>query len=1348
MDRTTKYDYIEVVNKFVPEFYREHDYRTFGDEEDVSLTFLGKLLKAAFENDFYLSVDNPCGGTYSRDELAVWFTPNSNTHLTITEFEAKLMAPYGLQVSSFASDADLTSWVKTTLLPDIAVNNPVGFYSILSGVGTGQYSSLDITKSYVQETLGLFYFFNSSSLSGVSEVDSTHDSVNDLSSLVGDNLMSALLLGAPVTEQTAYNTLFEFFWKQRHASSYYKSFIPNMYASSTGAVSSNTYLSGTQLLTAVQTQLNTWIDPKEKDNTFFTDSLSVLINDPYGAKYPTRMRDAGSFQRFLKAISLGLADMNLILEEISDLLDIGECPEQFLEYLANNIGWRFLTGETSKWRDQLANAVMVYKTKGSVVGLDAILKLVFPDGVFSLNDVNEAWECYIPKMIYYLLKSDSFISREDVIFDKPNSVFGSLPSNVKFNHVQDAGYDNAADRNYRFYTDAVLEFMNNQFDVIKLNGSPFKEHPCWTCIPDPKGFYHRNYPNDPSATGGITVSIPPWEKYGFYTETSINDNVIEFIGDVLSGSRDTFGFEVPSGTVASFKSLISEGLNQVFQASGIPVFGNNSKFRFFTSSHELPPNASSVITYGNTENILDFDMWNTKSSHIFSVLAASSLDYTVGRYDTFRNKAALEVYRDVLREFIPLHVTTRIILYQDLEDTHCAVGTLCPLGTPWLNDFNTEYVNSTRGTFYVGASGTGDLGTTYVNGDGRVLPSYASGTNMFFYVSGTIPRNTSRRRNSRYALAKYPLVRNGTSMPVALNHYGIATSAATVPTPYLKTWEYLPKGFEYDIQEYAPMSSTVWDASGSYGGTLCNAPGNSMSSLDTSTSYPIRTVPNTGVDCSGFVMYRDDVSEYMEAIIGKSIRINRTNFSDPMFMDYAFGDSVHRAYHIYRNEFNGVLRNLVSPNIPFYGGYNFISYAFGPTINNSDFRYKGVITDATIQTPYPGPSGTSTYPVGYLPEFSAVVGGDNAGGAKFKNQFGADITLNSRTYFNSISDASSADSQVGIHRDTLFGRRLAKTGEILSGIEIEQYQTSKSFVVVNDDSLSKYNASKSLSISMFNTDGNPLWVCVPFLNMSDAQAQEAEPPEPGQPAPPRPISFSADYYNTLRPQSQFRLELPAKATSYGGNTRENAPQILQVMLVTSGSVDDAGNDVMWGFDWRDNRWSVFDADESTTLDFSRFKKQISVLPNELCPELYSCTFHTQDELTERVTPCGETFASAVHTESTAYRLRISNATPTKEFNGVSLNGISLYEISIVDTVLNRKLNGFNSYEVKAIFNHWDDLTTGAYSRDSSYSDDYFSTSGGSRAEYYEVFPTLGSGAGYTTSGTQLGDKYYYFEVED
>ena len=541
------------------------------------------------------------------------------------------------------------------------------------------------------------------------------------------------------------------------------------------------------------------------------------------------MRDAGPFQRFLKAISLGIADINLIIEEIGDLLSIDDCPEQFLELLANNIGWEFLTGDYSKWRAQLRNAIMVYKTKGSVVGFDAVCRLVFPDGVFTAADAVETWESYLPKMLYYLIETESFIMKEGLEFESVDDTFdGSWPSGVRFNQAP-LNYANAKNRNYRFLVDGILEEYNNQFSGIVINGVPYQEDKVWTCLPEGenKGFYHRNFPSDPKGIDGFHVVPPPWEKYGFYKECELNPTQLEFFCDVLSGTRNKFGFEVNQVYVQNFKDILLSAMTQVYALSGTPDFGDNNKFRFFASGNSLPPNYSKFVEYGHTSALNMFDTWRTKSSFMFATFAASTLDYTVARYDTFRNKAALEVYRDILRTFLPLHVVARITLYDDLEDTHEVGGQLCIISDQCLDDWNTEYLRSYRTNFWAGASGTGALGTTEVNGDGRVIPYWVSGaapSNDFFFVSATdLNRNTSRRRNYRYALPCYPYTRPGKGQPIAMNHFGIATSGATLDE-YSTTWEYIPKGFEFDTQDYLPMSSTVWDNSGFFGGTDCALP--------------------------------------------------------------------------------------------------------------------------------------------------------------------------------------------------------------------------------------------------------------------------------------------------------------------------------------------------------------------------------------------------------------------------------------------------------------------------------------------------------------------------------------------
>ena len=926
---TNKHDYIEIVNRGVPEFYRINDYRTYGSEEDVSLTFLGKLLKAAIQNDLLFEVSG-----YTKEQVAEYFVPDSKTFITANSFQGKILTPYKLTFDSFSNKQDFKSWLSGTFLPDSELNEPSGFFGQLSAYGNGSFSSLELTHQYLLDNLGLFYMMNTSSLEGGSVS-------SNASSIEIEYLANTVYDGKEATEQEALNALFKFFWENRESSTFYKSFIPDNYALFDSAVSANPFLSGTQLYEAVRVQLETWTDKRLKNHTFYKDSLTALITGT--GIFPTKLRDAGPFQRFLKAVSLGVADINLILEEISDLLSIDDCPERFLELLANNIGWQLLTGDFTKWRAQLRNAVLLYKAKGSVLGLNAACKLIFPDGIFSASSLVETWESYVPKLLYYMVKNKSFIAKEGLEFVSKEEMFGgNWPQDIRFNQAPPT-FPDAKDRNHRFLVDSILERFHNQFNAIVVNGASFKNLPIWTCLPgNEPGFFHRNYPKDPANESGFFVAVPPWEKYGFYTETEIDEERINFLCDVLSGSREDGGFEVDQYIVEGFKTLTMTAVNSVYQVSGTPQYAENNKFRLFTAGHELPPDYLNYVDYRQTDSLSDFDLWNTKGSHLFASFDAYSpnFDFTFDSYDTFRNKAALQAYRDVLRSFVPLHAVVRILIYLDLEDTYVPDATLCVFTKTCLDDFNTNQLASRRTDFWAGASGTGDLSTTYVNGDGRVLPDYTVGVNDFWNVSaGDLDRNASRRRDYRYALKCSPYVRSGKGMPTPLTFFDGSSS-----NPYLNSDEYIIKGFEYDRQAFLAPSSTVWDNSGFYSSTGCETAKNS-GDFELSTLYPFRAVGDIDFQCSSLPVYRDTMEGIMEVMTTRAIEKDRFfDFADVNYRSFEFGTSMHESYNIYKNEFSSLLKTSDGFTNPYYGGYSFLSYAFGPTLWNSDFQYKGLIT--------------------------------------------------------------------------------------------------------------------------------------------------------------------------------------------------------------------------------------------------------------------------------------------------------------------------------------------------------------------------------------------------------------------
>lgn len=921
---TNKHDYIEVVNRGVPEFYRVDDYYTFGSEEDVSLTFLGKLIKAAIQNELLFEVSG-----YDKVEVAEYFVPDSKTYVSTNSFQAKFLSVYGLTFGDFASKNEFKRWLSSRFLPDTVLNEPTGFYGQLSSFAFDNFSSLELTHQYLLDNLGMFYLMNTSSLEGTN--------VSSYASAVEIDYLATVYDGYAATEQEALNALFRFFWENREDSTFYKSFIPNGYALADSSISADVHLSGTQLFDAVRVQLETWTDKRLKNHDFYKQSLAAVITNT-GA-FPSKLRDAGPFQRFLKALSLGVADINLIVEEIGALLSIDECPERFLELLANNIGWQLLTGDYTKWRAQLRNAVMLYKSKGSVLGFNAACKLIFPDGIFEASSLVETWESYVPKLLYYMIKNKSFIAKEGLEFE-PNYGFPNGFA-ARLNQAP-RPFTDAKDRNHRFLVDACLERFHNTFDrAIVVNGRDFKELPIWTCLPDAEpGFYHRNYPKDPRDQAGFYVAVPPWEKYGFYKEVEINKERIDFFCNLLSGSRYESGFEVDPYVVEAFRTLTTDAIQSTYAVTGTPVYAENNKFRIFTEGHVLPPDYLDYVEYGETDSLSDFDIWNTKGSHLFAAFAASGLDYTVDSYDTFRNKAALEAYRDVIREFVPLHAAVRLVLYADFNEEYQPSGTLCVFQDACLDDFNTGWLGSRRTNFWAGASGTGDLSTTYVNGDGRVLPSYEAVSSTFWQASATdLDRNASRRRNYRYALDCHPYMRSGKGMPTPLTYYDGSSS-----NPYLNSDEYIIKGFQYDRQAFEAPSSVVWDNSGFYSSTGCES--EKMSGkFGLSSLYPFRAVGDEDFECSSLPVYRDTMKGIMEVMMTRRLQNRVTDASDADNRNFEFGTTLHDAYSIYKNEFSSVLLNSEGPNQPYYGGHNFLSYAFGPTVWNSDFRYKGLITE-------------------------------------------------------------------------------------------------------------------------------------------------------------------------------------------------------------------------------------------------------------------------------------------------------------------------------------------------------------------------------------------------------------------
>ena len=1313
MNRTNKYNYIEIVNKMVPEVYRTVDYREFGSEEDISITFLGKILKAAVEsNIFFSAIPDTTGGTFTLDELAEYFVPsNKKTRLSPQELSNKVLGLYGYNYDSFKSTSALHHFFSGTFLPDAELGNPAGLFAVMDGLGDGMYPDIASVNKYLIETLGMFYFMNTSSMVG-----DTGSTLNVApSSLITEAILGPIQKGFTVTDKDAIETLFSYFWYNREHSTFCKSFIPLPFASGISDISALTYSSGLQQLSAVHIHLNTWTDDMLKDHTFLRDSLNVIMG---GGSYPEKMRDAGSFQRLLKAISLGIADISLILEEIGDLLSIDECPDRFLDLLANNIGWIFITGEYSKWRAQLKNAVLVYKSKGSMLGMEAAFKLIFPTGMFSASDLTEVWESYLPRLIYYLVKTESFIAKNGSWFDPIDQLFPGYRPDVKFNQSPQTQED-SKDRNCRFMVDAILENIHNQYNNIKINGRDFRELPLWTCLPEGnRGFRHRNYPND-NPSPPYLVSIPPWEKYGFYKGVDFGPDEINLLCKTLSGSRENFGFEVGVQYVDALRTMLDTAMDTVYALSGVPEYSDNNKFLFFTSSHELPPNYAKFVKYGNTATADDFDLWNTRSSHIFTTMSLSNIDNVLSVYDSYKNRSSIQVYTDVLKEFLPLHVTARVQLYHDMEDDSCIGDTLCVIDKDCINTFNLGTLNSFRTKFFAGASGTGTF-TSEVNADGRVLPKVDS--EFWDYTADNLDRTASRRRNYRYSLPCYPFTRNGKGMPIAVSHYPFATVASQPDLggdPYLNTWEYILKGFDYTTQQFEPPSSVVWDSSGYFsGGGICYPSGlEAGGSFSLSDTYPVRAVPEDPSECSALPFHRDNLEGILKVITSKKLRLAEKNTSGLIFGDldyrsFPFGDSMHRSYHKYITEFGGALRDNSVSAYYNYGGHNFISYTYGPTIWNNDFRYKGKIIDNTLGSAPTSDDDPHLFDT-YESQWSSVVGGTDSSGTSYVNLSGTLVVIGERTYFGNAPESFDSTSLSGVFYTTdALGSPIYSTREILSGLEFRQVgEECNGFAVVSTRGDSHLNTVRDYAITFYSKGVGDIELVV----LCDPGAK-----------------FDRGF-NRLRSQSEFKLETFTRTTNpaYGKS--------LNIELITSGLLDIYDKPITWGFNWTERKWEVY-------KDSNKFVLRQATPQGNDCFISNTATFNTYDSNTVKSIPCTDPFfIGDVHTSSTGYLLKIRGG-PDKSEN---LEGVTLYGISILDKSLNKSIDDFNSNETYEIFKYWDTLAGGDFSRTpENITNTIFGAEGGGRGEYLELL----GGSVISSSGFNFGTgtKLDYFEyvVED
>ena len=840
-----KRNYLEALRKIIPPLY-------FDDEQEVSgthISFPNQLINShilanknqstilpvsALTYDNYLSaVDNPSG--FAR----FFYKQNSPATITPDDFQRNFLYPRGVKFSEYRTSASFVNYLSATFLPSIPAI-AVGHHAAanLATLTASSYANDSSgTYKYLANNLGWIYFLN--------RLGPTNgfDPSTGLATLMTETLWK----GRTLVLEDSIKLYEEYLWKNEAIWGLSDKIIPIDYVSAVD-ISGKTYASGTQLLDRLKTLTNVVYSPHFLDSpdTKVADSFNTFLSTSSISQEGTLITEtleAGPLARFLEAMSFTIADTLTEHNEIGVLYDIAKCPDEYLDLLAELIGWRFLGADIDKWRVQLRNAVRIYKMKGTKRSVQLLLDTLFSTGVFNVNTSGtliELWESYIPDLLYYSLATssplftdfDTYTEASAARFGVPNYSVSSMETNIKY----------AVDK---ILLDLFLEFPTNfrlgtgAFPQVKLR--PFKKMPPNTQYPDgyweldkdkeyagpyhimgrgsyPKNYvlpdYHVDYTFPVYMTGtehtvaksqylGLSLDdpnfifkyrnvinfIPPYEKRKYYMNTQVTESVLERIKYHLN----CFGVETEY-----CNSVLRYLKDNTTQTLDTDQTINN--FLLFTKEKQYPPNYARIlktVTQNKTPDPVSLlSLWNGKSSHFLMRFDSSSFNWTSAQLKSDA-KYGIKMVKSALDQVIPAHAIPEIIVsLSAVADAMVAIA-----------DNDCREIRPNFYDLYEGSSTvTTNFGTCAVNmaevgADNGLAPHrfkradvesphdplFASGLTNKFLADTVAPRNSLRRRNFHNLLPETKMfTRVGKNNPGSLE---LSTSY------YSSSVGFLPLGF-------------------------------------------------------------------------------------------------------------------------------------------------------------------------------------------------------------------------------------------------------------------------------------------------------------------------------------------------------------------------------------------------------------------------------------------------------------------------------------------------------------------------------------------------------------------------
>lgn len=712
----SKSNFADLLELITPKLYVEDDISLSGLQVNPISELINSHLSIADNIDSVLSLS----ATTSLDintlsGISSFFVKQNNlTNITPETFFDQILFPLGFSYSDFTTSGDFENYLSSNLLPKIippgantqgTIENNISELSALSKEATA--SSIN---NYLVESLGWFYFLNTSALGGLSYSPS---------SFVLENL-SKVFIGKEFYTVDGIKGLTEFVWKNLEACSFGE-YIPKAFLPP--ASDTDTYTSGTQNLDKLKTLVDVVYSPLQIDNQDFR--VDTAFKNYIDAKI--RLQDTvskGPFRKFLTALGFNFADVSDEVEKIRYLYDIENTDKENLKYIADLIGFTLRGNNSGKWRHQLRIAADIYKSTGTEESLRRALNALVVNSVLSIDgNIIPLWESYIPHLIWYSLGTASpyfknlktwtqekakesgvlyyntssleenlKIVTDSILFDLAAAFpddFRSFGKKMPFPRFYYLNRDGTKGELYTVLGDPLMKPWHGHlvdgggYEVLRRRAYEKGELELWERAIGPgpfgEGVYMagRTHNTDPQVDDvyllfegdpeflfnyreKINYPLPPFEEVKYFRDSSVTQPMVDLLVDRLKcfGVDNTFANQVGK--------YISD--NAVTDSTTI---GSLNEFLMFFDSPQHPPNYDDVIfsVSDYEKNILS--LWNGKSSHIYIDFDASSFDFRKSNLEADSKYALYETAR-IAQEYTPAHTIPRVNLNASAEDDYLA----------------------------------------------------------------------------------------------------------------------------------------------------------------------------------------------------------------------------------------------------------------------------------------------------------------------------------------------------------------------------------------------------------------------------------------------------------------------------------------------------------------------------------------------------------------------------------------------------------------------------------------------------------------------------------------------------